>query len=347
MNSFSMKSKVTQKSKVVSNGTAPPIDAILELLKEGRRVLVASHVDPDGDAIGTQLAFVAYLKQLGKEVAQAIAGEVPGKYRFLSGAVDIPSVKTLEGAGRFDTAVILECPNLERTGQVARLLNDGIRIINIDHHRDNDLFGAVNWINTEASSVGEMTFELFERAGFEITREVAEQLYTAIMTDTGRFRYRSTSPRTLEIAGKLIGAGADPQRITDEVYYNLQPSTMKLIGKVLNSIEFHHQGRVCLLMLTKEMLRQSEAADCESDGLVDYTLFNSGVISGALLKEIDRDHTKVSLRSKDGINVAEIAGRFGGGGHFNASGCTVDMSIEDARKHMVKILSEAIDERQS
>jgi phosphoesterase RecJ-like protein len=149
----------------------------------------------------------------------------------------------------------------------------------------------------------------------------------------------------MEIAGRMIKAGADPQKICDEVYFNLQPSTMTLIGKVLNSIEFHHEGQICLLTLTKEMLKKANAVDSESDGLVDYTLFNSGVISGALLKEIDGERTKVSFRSKDGINVAEIAARFGGGGHFNASGCTVEKPLEQAKAELVTILSKAIDDQ--
>ncbi len=338
-----MKSKVTQKNNIVVTNAAAPYEAIMAILNDSHKILVASHLDPDGDAIGTQLAFAAFLEHLGKEVYTVRDNDIPFKYRFLKGANDIPRVDAYRGNELFDAAVILECPNLSRIGRAASLLNGGIRVINIDHHRDNDLFGEVNWINSQASSVGEMTYELFRLAGFRISPPVAEQLYTAIMTDTGRFRYRSTSPRAMEIAGELIGAGADPQKICDEVYYNLQPSTMKLIGKVLNSIEFHHNGKICLLTLTKEMLSVTGADESESDGLVDYTLFNAGVRAGALLKEIDPNRTKISFRSKDGINVASIAARFGGGGHFNASGCTFEMSINEAREELLKILVKEID----
>lgn len=315
------------------------------MLSRANGVLVATHVDPDGDALGTQLAFAAYLRSLGKKVFLVRDNEIPFKYQFLQGVNDIPRVDAYGNETAFDTAVVLECPNIGRIGGANGLLAEGVRIINIDHHRDNDLFGELNWINPDVSSVGEMAAEYFDRVGYQIPPEVAEQLYTAIMTDTGRFRYRSTSPRTMEIAGKLIAAGADPQRICDLVYYNLQPSTMKLIGKVLNSIEFHHNGTICLLSLTREMLVQTGADESESDGLVDYTLFNAGVVVGALLKEISPDQTKISMRSKDGINVAAIAARFGGGGHFNASGCRWQMSIEDTRAGLLKILCEEIDGR--
>jgi phosphoesterase RecJ-like protein len=340
-----MKSKMTAKNSIVDAGANPPVGEIDTVLDSAKKVLVASHIDPDGDALGTQLAFAAYLKSRGKEVHLVRDQEIPFKYRFLSGVRDIPPVGHYGKNAMFDTAVILECPNRERIGRASNLLDENTRIINIDHHRDNDLFGEVNWINTRASSVGEMIYEYFERVCYGFAWHVAEQLYTAIMTDTGRFRYRSTSPRTMEIAGRLIEAGADPQKICDHVYYNLRPSTMKLIGKVLNGIEFHHNGTICLLFLKKEMLSQSGADESESDGLVDYTLFNAGVVAGALLKEIDTGRTKVSFRSKDGINVAAIAARFGGGGHFNASGCSVDMPIGRTRDELLKIFIEEIDAR--
>jgi phosphoesterase RecJ-like protein len=340
-----MKSKVIQNNNIVINSAAPPLESIMAVLNDAHSVLVASHVDPDGDALGTQLAVAAFMKQLGKEVFLVRDGDIPFKYRFLQGINQIPLVQDYPTDRRFDAAFVLECPNIDRIGRASKLLNGGIRIINVDHHQDNDLFGEVNWINTGASSVGEMIYELFDRSGFSFGPAVAEQLYTAILTDTGRFRYRSTSPRTMEVAGKLIQVGADPQKICDLVYYNLQPSTMKLIGKVLNSIEFHNDGHVCLLFLTKDMLKQTQADESESDGLVDYTLFNAGVRAGALLKEIDGNKTKVSIRSKDGINVAAIAGRFGGGGHFNASGCTIDMNMADTRKELLRIFDEELNVR--
>ena len=340
-----MKSKVSQKNNTAFTDSMPPTDAIMSVINDSRRVLVASHIDPDGDALGTQLAFAAFLTHLGKEVFLVRDNDMPWKYRFLHGISDIPTVDKYQKADLFDTAVILECPNISRIGRASELLNGGIRIVNIDHHRDNSVFGEVNWINSGASSVGEMTVEFFEQVGFAIDSHVAEQLYTAIMTDTGRFRYRSTSPRTMEIAGKLIGDGADPQRICDYVYYNLQPSTMQLIGKVLNSIEFHNEGTICLLSLTKSMLSESGADESESDGLVDYTLYNAGVIVGALFKEIDPEKTKVSLRSKDGINVSAIASRFGGGGHFNASGCTINLPLNKAKQQLLDILAEEINAR--
>jgi phosphoesterase RecJ-like protein len=187
-----------------------------------------------------------------------------------------------------------------------------------------------------------MVYEYFEAVDFPLDEKLAEWLYTAILTDTGRFRYRSTSPRTLEIAARLVAAGADPQKICEEVYYNLPPSTMTLTGKVLNTMEFFHGGKVCLLTLPARMFEESGADESESDGLVEFTLVAKGVRVGALLKELGPDSTKVSLRSRNRINVSEIAARFEGGGHANASGCTVPLGLDEAREKIVEVLGEAV-----
>jgi phosphoesterase RecJ-like protein len=268
-------------------------------------------------------------------------GEIPHKYQFLRGAQEIPRAEALPEGIVLDAAVILECPTLPRIGVARKYLTDGLPIINVDHHQDNTGFGRVNWVDAARSSVGEMVYEYFAAVGYHPTPEVAEQLYTAILTDTGRFRFGATSQRTMVIAGELLAAGADPRRICDHVYFNVKPSTMKLIGSVLNTLEFHDGGRVCLLSLTREMVRQAGAEDSESDGLVDYSLYSAGVVAGALFKELDNGRTKVSLRSADGINVSRIAAQFGGGGHFNAAGCTVPMPLAEARTEMLRLLTEA------
>lgn len=308
----------------------PPVKEIDQILEQSETVLVASHLDPDGDALGSQLAFASYLKDLGKKVVLVRDGDIPEKYRFLDGITDIPQFEELDKTLSIDTAVILECPTPDRIGKAKTLLNENIKIINIDHHRDNDGFGYLNWFNINASSVGEMVFEYFEKKNYNLTREIAECLFVAIMTDTGRFRYRSTSGRTMEIAGKLIDAGVDPQKSCDLVYYDMKPSSMKLIGKVLNNICFKMDNRYCYITMDNKTLKETGADYSESDGLVDYTLFNRGVIVGAFIKENENGEIKVSLRSKDGINVAAIASEFGGGGHFNAAGFTLKTSLDEA-----------------
>lgn len=331
--------KATKNRDMIT--TTMPAEAIQSILTAAQRVLVVSHIDPDGDALGTQLAFGEYLRTLGKQVYMVRDSEIPAKYAFLPQIDEICQTSSLPTGSKIDTAVVLECPTIERIGSAAAYMTEGVRIVNIDHHRDNGGFGEINWVDIQPSSVGEMAFEYFSAVGFDITDTIAECIYTAMLTDTGRFRYASTSPRTMEIAGTLIGRGADPHKITDMVYYNLRPSTMKLTGKVLNSVEFFCEGRVCVLSLTQEMLKQAHAVESESDGLVDFTLYTQGVLAGALVKELKDGQTKVSFRSQNGINVSDLAYKYGGGGHFNAAGCTIPKPFAEAKAEVMRMLCEA------
>ncbi|MBN1211478.1 MAG: bifunctional oligoribonuclease/PAP phosphatase NrnA [candidate division Zixibacteria bacterium] len=328
-----------------SNFASPHINQIRKikkLLQDSRQILVVSHIDPDGDAVGTQLAFAAYLKDLGKKVYLIRDSEIPAKYLFLQHVDDIKKVEDFPSELDIDTALILECPTVERIGGATGFLNDRVKTINIDHHQDSTPFATVNWIDTGASSVGEMAFEYFAAVDYDISADVAEQLYTAILTDTGRFRYASTTPRTMTIAGLLLEAGADSRKICDYVYYNLDPAVMKLTGWVLNTIEMLNDGKICLIHLTNEMLTRAGARVSDTEGLVDLTMFNMGVQVGCLLKEIDESRTKLSLRARDNINVAEIAGRFNGGGHVSAAGCIIPLPLSEARQKIIGILTEVV-----
>jgi phosphoesterase RecJ-like protein len=337
-----MRSRVREAKANNRRPMAAPIEAIRTRLENAERVVVITHVDPDGDAIGTQLAFGDYLRGLGKTYALVRDAEIPRKYTFLPGVESIVPVANLNGDLRFDTVLVLECPNHLRMGQAARFLQDGVAVVNIDHHPDSRVEGDVDWIDTRASSVGEMAFEYFQAVGYEISPEMATQLYTAILTDTGRFRFESTSPRTLAVAGELVARGADPRSICDQVYFDLDAATMLLTARVLNSIRYFEDGRICVLSLTRDMMLETGASEGSTEGLVDYTLLTKGVLVGALLKEVDTDFTKVSLRSRGNINVAEIASELGGGGHANAAGGRLKMGIEDALAEIVRILGEKL-----
>jgi phosphoesterase RecJ-like protein len=325
----------------ISDRVASPIQRIKDAVAASRRVLVVSHIDPDGDALGTQLAFGQYLKDIGKDVVMVRDSDIPDKYRFLPQVEKIVPSAGLTTALAIDTAIVLECPVLERIGAPARFLTDAVTIINIDHHRDSVPHGNINWIDIHRSSVGEMAYEYFLGVGYNAPVDVATQLYTAILTDTGRFRYESTTPRTMAIAGDLIARGANPRYVCDQVYFNMPPSTMLLTGQVLASMEYHHHGRICVFSMTRQMLEECGAQPSESDGLVDFTLFTRGVTTGALLKEVSDKSTKVSLRSGNGVNVAEVAARYGGGGHFNAAGCEIPMPLAEARQEIIRVLQEA------
>jgi len=331
---------VTKLTPGSSNLQIEAIEAIARQIEAGRRFLVAGHVNPDGDSLGTQLAFTAYLRDIGKTVMAVRDDAVPDKLRFLTGINDIATVDSFDDDVSLDTALLLECPVLDRIGKVRSLLKNGVTVVNIDHHHDNTEFGDVSWIDAHASSVGEMAFEYFTAVGYKISPVVAEHLYAAILTDTGRFRYANTTARTMEIAGQLINAGADTQKICDQIYYDLPPTTTMLVGRVLNGVEFFDHGRICLLTLTRRMLEETGAHPSETEGLVDYTMVNRGVVVGALLSEIDDKQTKISLRSKNGLNVAALAAVHGGGGHMNAAGCTLSLPLSKAKAEVLRLFKE-------
>jgi len=319
-----------------------PTVELKKIIDNSTNLLVLSHIDPDGDALGTQLAFAKYLKDIGKNVTLVRQSVIPEKYSFMESVTEIPHFDSLSKDLTFDTVVVFECPDFKRIGFASCWITEQTTMINIDHHRDNNLDGALNWININASSVGEMVYEFFEDVNYSINKDVATCLFTAILTDTGRFRYNSTSQRTLEIAGKLVGAGVVPQHVCDAIYFNVKPSSIVLVGKVLNEIEYHHNGKLCILTLKKEMLEKSNAESSESDGLVEYTLHGIGVEVGLLIKEFTDTKTKVSMRSKESINVSKIANQFGGGGHYNASGCLIEKSYIDIKKLLIETYKEVL-----
>ncbi|MCD6249259.1 MAG: bifunctional oligoribonuclease/PAP phosphatase NrnA [candidate division Zixibacteria bacterium] len=314
---------------------------IRTILNESHRTLVVSHVDPDGDAIGTQLAFGHYLRDIGKEVLIVRDSIISSKYLFLPEVDSIIEIESLNNQNDFDVAVVLECPTPDRMGAVAQLISPNTRIINIDHHPANILEAEVSWVDTSLSSVGEMTFEFFQSVGYTICPEVATQLYTAILTDTGRFRYSCTGPRTLEIAGELVRSGADPREICDHVYFEMTPELVQLTGELLHDLEYRNDGRICFMTLTRDHLARTGVDPSDTEGLIDYTLYPRGVEIGALLRDIEPQLTKISLRSRPGIDVAVIAARFGGGGHVNAAGCHVELPIEAAKDKIIQLLQEA------
>ncbi len=334
------------KSKTIdrANKSTVPVEEISVILEQSKSVLVVSHVDPDGDALGTQLAFATFLKTIGKKVYLIREDEIPEKYRFLPGVNDIKHIHEIIDGFNVDTAVILECPKISRAGNIIKKLKENCRIINIDHHQDNEEFGEINWVDLKASSVGEMVFEFFEAVGYELDSTTAMQLYTAILTDTGRFRYNSTTPRTMAIAGKLIESGAGPRLICDHIYYNLPLSTIRLIGHALDHAEFVSENKICILSIGRDVLHQKEARLSDTEGLAEYTLYGQGVEVGILLKEGDDGVTRVSLRSRGKINVADVAARFDGGGHPCAAGCSIEKKLEDAKQALLKVISEFTNE---
>ena len=309
------------------------IKLILESLGRAKRVLITSHQDPDGDSLGSQLALATLAEGWKKKVLIANQGLMPSKYLFLDPQHKIILEKTNEVL-KFnpDLVIVLESPYLERIGWVREVVPQKVTLISIDHHPDNSSYGTINYLDTSAAAVGEMVYAIWLEAGYPISPTVANWLYAAILTDTGRFRYSSTTARSLRICAQLLDLGADARLLTDRIYFNFSQQNLKMLGHVLSGLELYDGGKISCLTVDQASLEQYQISSGDTEGLVDYSLFVDGVQVGALFKEVSPQRTKVSLRSQNHLDIAQLARQYGGGGHKNAAGFALDQPLLEAKK---------------
>lgn len=317
--------------------TMPPRE-LVDALLSGQNFLVTSHQNPDGDAIGSGLATARILRSLGKKVSLWYRDSFPSVYQALPGIEDV-HIGDEPPAGfpeAFDYTIALECPSLERSGLEEQLA--GRDILNIDHHLGNDEYGVVNWIDTEAPSLGELLFHLTQAMELEIDEDTATCLYLTLVTDTGGFRFSNATARAFAAAAALVRRGARPERVSQWLYESQPISSLRLLAEMLPSIELHGNGRVATALLTREMFERAGAERGDSEGLIDYPRSIGGVECVALLREIGDNEYKVSLRSRGEVDVEAIASRHGGGGHRNAAGCTFGGPLEAVRQQISREL---------
>ena len=299
------------------------IDDVLSSIRSHQRILVTSHLRPDGDAVGSILAMGMLLRAMGKSPEIVLADPIPVLYRGLPGAKSIKSVADLDA--HFDAAVVLECDSIVRTGIQALA---GHPIVNIDHHASAKRFADVNWIDPSASAVAEMVYRLAIAAGAEVTPEMATCLYTGVLTDTGSFAYEAVNAHTFDLAGKLTSKGASPGRIAERIYFSNPESKIRLLGIALATLKI--DSSIAAVFLTHRDMESVGATDADCEGIVNYAIGIDGVRVAMFLREIENGRYRVSLRSKGDVDVAAVAERFGGGGHKNASGCTIAGPLESA-----------------
>jgi phosphoesterase RecJ-like protein len=311
------------------------LDAAAGFLQAQSAVLITSHVNSDGDGIAGGLAMVGLLRQLDIRGCVQLQDLPSDGYTYLDGWGNI--VAGAATASRHDRAIILDCPNYNRIGRISELLAADATLLNIDHHHDNDRFGTVNLTSDEVCSTCEMIYHLARYMGLEIDRAIAEQLYTGILFDTGGFRYSLTTPTSLEVGADLIRHGARLDLIADRLYNNATFGSVKLIGRAIDSLLLHHEGRIATLSLTHEEMLQGDP-----EAAVNYGLRIKGVEVTALFKEESVGHYRISLRSRDDVDVSAIAGIFGGGGHSRAAGCQQDGSLEQVRTRIVDAIEQVL-----
>jgi bifunctional oligoribonuclease and PAP phosphatase NrnA len=301
--------------------------------------LISSHVGIDGDCIGSQLAVYWYLHtKLGKKVVLFNHDKVPTKFTFLE---DSGVLTTDRPAEKFDAAIILDCSNPSRLGW------DGLRdlcgyVVNIDHHRDNVLFGDINIVKKGGAATGQIIYEYFSDRGLAYPAHVAESLYTAIMTDTGAFRFSNTNATILRMCADLSDRGADCSKIYEMVYASFTQHGLLLQSRIWSTMTFYEGGAICSMEMPYSLIKDLGATYGDSEGMADLTIIGSGVRVGMLIKYNDTE-THFSLRSKGEIDVGKIAQRIeGGGGHSSAAGCTMVMPCAQAKAIMLDIIKKEL-----
>ncbi len=320
------------------------IAEILDLVEKRDNILLSSHVGPDGDSLGSQIAFYHYLKSLGKNVRIYNQGHIPHYFHGFKdvGIVEVDPEKWVVPDSGFDLVIIFECTARDRIGDVNNLIKDGMDIINIDHHLENNNYGVINFLDPRASSVGEMIHRIFKQAGYRLNREAAAYLYIAILTDTGRFHFASTTAEAFRIGAELLDAGIDIKEITDQIYFNSSPEQMRFTAMIISQMETFLDGKVCFLTLPTEEMKKRNLKYGDMEGLVEWTMRMRNVQVGALFKDMESDFTKISLRSKGKVDVCKIAQQFEGGGHLNAAGCHITADLNTAKKKLLNVIEELL-----
>jgi len=314
-----------------SNGTTD-LRRVAEAVRAHDRFLITTHENPDGDSLGSILAMKLALEQLGKDGVMYLSGEtpLPTEYRFMP----------LEGVRRSlpdDAAervvLALDCANERRIGPDETLLDRSPLVIDIDHHHDNSRFGDVNVIVPTASSTGEVLRDLFHELDVKLTPEIAEALYIALVTDTGRFQYANTTPKTLRVAAELVECGADVHRVFQVVYENVAFAKLKLLARALEHARVYEGGRMIVSHLERSDFEAAGAAEPFSEGIIDYLRAVEGAEIAALIREPPSQNgplRRVSLRTRaEDIDVSAIARKSGGGGHRQAAGFSSESSVEE------------------
>ena len=319
-------------SSTQTNTSEADLAAVAKALRSNDRFIVTTHENPDGDALGSLLATTFALRELGKDADMYLFGEVPipNEYEFMdfAGILRGPNPDSSERV-----VVALDCANERRLGPESALLEMAQLVVDIDHHHDNTRFGKVNLIVGHASSTGEILADVFRELGVSLTPEIAEALYIAVVTDTGRFQYANTTAKALRLAAELVEAGADVHRVFQGVYENVAFAKLKLVARALENAEVFEGGRVVVSHLEREDFEAAGAEEPYSEGIIDYLRAVEGTELAALIREpptANGPTHRISLRTTEAdLDVSAIARKSGGGGHRQAAGFSSEATIEE------------------
>lgn len=315
-------------------------EQVIKAINASSKIIVTSHINPDGDNIGSALALCLALKKLGKEAVFVLDDNVPELYKFLEGAKEVQKPASFFNHG-FDLVISMDCGDFERLGKV-RDLTEGIQLINIDHHISNTNFGFINLVESDAAATAEIAYKLIKTMGIFIDKDIAQCIYTGIVTDTGQFQYTNTTEETHVIAAELIIAGVNPSDIFFRIYQNNPKEKVLLIKEVLKSLDFHFNDKVSCITLSKAQIDNISKDELDTEGLVNLARDIESVEVAVFLKEKKSNEIKASLRSKSIVDVSAIAKVFGGGGHIRASGCGISGTLEQAKEIILLEIEKAL-----
>jgi len=315
------------------------IPSILEAINQNHSFLVATHENPDGDAVGSTLGLARFLINAGKEVIIHFKDPIPELYRFLPLADQ--ALSTVPDRP-YDVCFVLDVGEFRRAGTAITSCGSVGSFINIDHHLTRDLFGVINYIDTDAAATGIMIYRIIKASGETLDHDTALCLYTALLTDTGSFRYSNSNPEAFTVAGELISAGINVWQVTECLYESQPAERLKLLTETLGTLVISPHGDVASVTVTLEMYERTGGTAELTDGFVNYPRSIKGVEVAILFREIQPGLFKVGFRSKGKISVASLAALFGGGGHHNAAGCTVSGTIDEVRASVLRRVYEAL-----
>jgi len=308
---------------------------VKRLIEEGRSFLVTTHIDPDGDAIGSVFAFSMALGALGKEATVYLRDRVPYRYEFLPAPAGVVHAVP---DGKYDAVFVLDCGSLFRVGTGHDRIGSMAPVVNIDHHDTNDHFGAVNLVDAGASSTGEIVYRLFKSLKVKVDPDMAVNLYTAIFTDTGSLRYDNTGLEAFRICEEMVKAGVRPSWVAGMVYENHPKERFLLLGEVLCTLTTYGD-RIAVARVTSDMFERTGTNREFTDGFVEFIKEIRGIEVAVLIREIDRHHHKISMRGKGTVDVAAGCNTFGGGGHRNAAGCRIEGTMEETEEKLLQALA--------
>jgi bifunctional oligoribonuclease and PAP phosphatase NrnA len=306
---------------------------VAEAIRARQRFVVASHARPDGDAIGSSLAMAYALRHMGKDVRVVSRDVPPPPMLVFPGVPEIEITSRVDDLG--DAVIIMECGDVQRPGIEG--LDRGF-VINVDHHPGNGLYGALNWVDLSAAACGEMVFDLVRELRVPLTFEIATHIYIAILTDTGSFHYSNITPRTFDICRDCMGAGVNPPAVARSLFDNNNLGRLKLFGAVLNRMQLDASGRIATLSVDQQLVTESGGTYEDTEGLINLPLTVKEILAVVFFKEVGPDDWRVSMRSKGDIDINAIAKEFGGGGHKNASGC----SVQGARPELQAVFEQKV-----